>query len=172
MTKDGPAVAGAVVAVVRDSAIVSVDLGGGWGGGVVSHLKQLGDDFAKRCSGVNPSEKSEMTAKKGGFKMRNMRAALHWAFREALDPETGEGLELPDDEELVEDLAAATWENTPSGVLIEAKDQIIKRLKRSPDKGDATLLGWWASRKHARAAQRSARSGAGEEYGGGGSWMG
>jgi len=171
ITTDGPAVAAAVVRFLRDDAAVAIDLGGGWGGGALSHLKQFGKDFETRVFGVNPSNKSEMLAKKGGFSMRNMRAALHWAFREALDPESGEEIELPPDDELVEELAAATWENTPSGVLIEDKDAIIKRLRRSPDKSDAVLLGWWAARKHARLKQRAARSEEGDAGGGAGSWM-
>jgi hypothetical protein len=171
ITTDGPAVAAAVVRFLRDDAAVAIDLGGGWGGGALSHLKQFGKDFETRVFGVNPSNKSEMLAKKGGFSMRNMRAALHWAFREALDPESGEEIELPPDDELVEELAAATWENTPSGVLIEDKGAIIKRLRRSPDKSDAVLLGWWAARKHARLKQRAARSEEGGAGGGAGSWM-
>ena len=173
LTKDGPAFAGVVVSVVRDDAVVGLDLGGGWGGGALSHLKQLGDDFKRRCFGVNPSAKSEMISKEGGFKMRNMRAALHWAFREALDPESGEDIEIPPDiEGAIEELAAATWENTPSGILIEDKDDIIKRLKRSPDEGDAIILGWWATRKHATLKAREARTSEGDAIGGGGSWMG
>lgn len=173
ITKDGPDVAGAIVTVIRDDAIVAIDLGGGWGGGALSHLKQIGEDFKKRCFGVNPSNKSEMVAKKGGFKMRNTRSALYWAFREALDPEGGEDIELPPDiEGAIEELAAATWENTPGGVLLEDKDDIIKRLKRSPDEADAIVLGWWASRKHAALKAREARASDGDAMAGAGSWMG
>jgi len=173
LTKDGPAVAGMVVSVVRDDAVVAIDLGGGWGGGALSHLHQLSKDMKARCFGVNPGEGSELISKKGGLKMRNMRAALYWAFREALDPEGGDEIELPQNiDGAIEELAAATWENTPSGVLVEAKEDIKKRLKRSTDEGDAILLGWWASRKHARLKQREARAAENDTLGGGGSWMG
>ena len=34
----------------------------------------------------------------------------------------------------------------PGGkIVIESKDEIRKRLNRSPDKGDAVCLAWWAS---------------------------
>ena len=74
-----------------------------------------------------------------------MRAYLYWMMRESLNPITGDNVELPPDEELAQDLASATFEITRTGILIESKDDIKKRLGRSPDKGDSCLLGWFAS---------------------------
>jgi hypothetical protein len=177
ITIDGPAIAGASVRYLADNPVVAVDLTGGWGGDVLTtltkHMKQT-------AYGVNFAKASKMIARRGAFTMRNMRAALYWAFREALDPEHGDGIELDVDEETIEDLAAASFEVTPTGILIEEKDQIRKRLKRSPDKGDAVLLAWWAARAKARlAAQEALRineEDAGVEGGRGGarganSWM-
>ena len=149
ITTDGPAVAAAVLRHVRDRPTVCVDLGGGWGGGALSHLKQLSGGF--HAIGVNPAEKSHYTARRGGFSMRNMRAELYWRFRDALDPAFGEEIELPPDEELTEELIAPTFEITPSGVQIEAKDKLREpeRLGRSPDKADAVVLAWHAGRNHA-----------------------
>jgi len=41
LTTDGPAVAAAVLRYSRNDPTIAVDLGGGWGGGALSHLKQL-----------------------------------------------------------------------------------------------------------------------------------
>jgi len=47
---------------------------------------------------------------------------------------------LPDDPIMRADLIVTKWLLTPRGVKIEPKDDIIKRLGRSPDSGDAVLL--------------------------------
>lgn len=70
----------------------------------------------------------------------NMRAYAYWSLREALDPEKGDGLALPPDNELLADLCSARWAMRVSGVQIESKDDIKARLGRSPDKGDACVL--------------------------------
>lgn len=146
ITTDGPAVAAAALRYVRDGATIAVDLGGGWGGGALSHLRQLG----LNAMGINPAAGSTRLAKRGGFKLKNMRAQLWWDFHEALDPVSGENIELPPDEELAEELSAVAFDITPSGLQIEAKDDVIERLRRSTDKADAVLLAWAAGRAQAR----------------------
>jgi hypothetical protein len=47
---------------------------------------------------------------------------------------------LPDDPELLADLAAPRFEVRTGGVLIESKDEIRKRLGRSTNKGDAVVM--------------------------------
>jgi hypothetical protein len=49
-------------------------------------------------------------------------------------------LRLPPDPELRADLAAPTYEVTARGILIESKDDLRKRLGRSPGKGDAVVM--------------------------------
>lgn len=59
-----------------------------------------------------------------------------------LDPRTGSETFLPDDEGLIEDLASIRYKLTSSGkVQREPKDALRKRLGRSPDKGDAVVMG-------------------------------
>lgn len=147
ITTDGPAVAAAVLRHLRDKPTIAIDLGGGWGGGALSHLKQLN----QHAIGVNPSEGSNYKSKRGGFEMRNMRAELYWRFHDALDPALGEEIELPPDDELLEELIAPSFEITPSGIQIESKDKLreAERLGRSPDKADAVLLAWHAGRLNA-----------------------
>lgn len=145
ITPDGPAVAAQVLRHRFDDATIAIDLGGGWGGDAYTHLRQLG----MKPLGVDPGAGSSRLAKdRIGF--RNKRAELWWLFREALNPVTGEEIELPDDPELTEELCCPTWETTPSGRQIEAKDDLRARLKRSTDRADAVLLAWAAGCHHAR----------------------
>jgi hypothetical protein len=76
--------------------------------------------------------------------MRNLRAELFWRMRDALDPMSGEDLALPNDPELLADLCSANYKSGVSGVLIEEKNEIKKRIGRSPDYGDAVLLTLYA----------------------------
>lgn len=89
---------------------------------------------------VNAAAGSSFRDRSGKLKMRNVRAEYYWRMREALDPVSGDDLALPPGNELVADLCAATWKNTTAGVVIEEKDEIKKRIGRSPDVGEAILL--------------------------------
>lgn len=70
----------------------------------------------------------------------NLRAYAYWSLREALDPVRGDGLMLPDDSQLTADLTAPRWKRRGGKILIEEKDDIVKRLGRSPDTGDAVVM--------------------------------
>ncbi len=70
----------------------------------------------------------------------NLRAELHWRLREALDPANPDPIALPPDAQLAVDLSAPRWFLGKSGIQIESKDDIKKRLGRSPDRGDAVVL--------------------------------
>lgn len=76
----------------------------------------------------------------GMLRMRNQRAWLWWNMRDMLDPDRGDDIALPQDQELLADLTAPRWKMTASGVQIEDKDEIIKRIGRSPDAGEAVIL--------------------------------
>lgn len=86
---------------------------------------------------INGAAGSEAYDASNLLKFRNLRAELIWRMREALDPGNPDPIALPDDAELLADLAAPTWKMTSGGILVESKDELKKRLKRSPDKGDA-----------------------------------
>jgi hypothetical protein len=76
----------------------------------------------------------------GNFGFVNCRAWWHWCLREALDPSNGDDLALPPDDELLQELCAVNFELTTSGIKIEDKEAIKKKLGgRSPDKGDAVV---------------------------------
>jgi len=72
----------------------------------------------------------------------NKRAESIWKLREALDPnqEGGAVVALPPDPELKADLAAFRWMLKPNGIQIEGKEEIKKRIGRSPDRGEAVVM--------------------------------
>jgi hypothetical protein len=47
---------------------------------------------------------------------------------------------LPPDPLLLADLTAPTFEITSRGIKVETKEEVIKRLGRSPDRGDAVVM--------------------------------
>lgn len=88
----------------------------------------------------NASRASRATDKTKKLKMVNKRAEVFWLLREALDPLSGRQIAIPDDSELIEDLTAARWMLTARGIQVESKEDIAKRIGRSPDAGDALLI--------------------------------
>lgn len=89
---------------------------------------------------VNFAEGSRATDKSGQLKFRNIRAEAYWRLREDLDPTSGLDLALPASDELLADLTAPLWTITTRGITVESKEEIRKRLHRSPGKGDAIVL--------------------------------
>ena len=131
-----------VVTLMRDGCTVVVDMGGGYGSGVYSHLKQNVRGIT--LVGHNGANASTKRSRDGRLKFANKRAEVYWLFREALEPGLGQPIQLPPDPELLADLAAVTWKLTARGILMEDKVELRKRLGRSPDKGDAVVNAWSA----------------------------
>lgn len=134
-TPDGQAVAQLVIEHLEGDVPPAIDIIG-IGSAPYDALKMQGI----RAIPINFAEGSEGTDRSGRLKFANVRAELYWRLREALDPETGEGLALPPDRELRADLCAAKWKITARGIQIESKEDIIKRIGRSPDCGDAVVM--------------------------------
>lgn len=139
LTKDGAQVVQAIVNAQPDPrTLVSIDVIGVGSSPV---------DFAKasfKTLAFNGSESSDRKSKNGNLKMYNKRSAAYWYLREQLDPKSGMEIELPEDNELLQDLTAFRWELTPRGIRVEPKDDdgpnsVVKRLGRSPDKGDSIV---------------------------------
>ncbi len=133
-TPDGPAVASLIVAAIDGTPAVQIDVIG-VGSAVFDAVKAQG----LRAVGLNGAERSVARDRTGQLGFANQRAEWYWALREALDPATGEGLSLPPDRELLADLTAPRWRLTARGILVEAKDEIHRRIGRSPDKGDSLV---------------------------------
>ena len=71
----------------------------------------------------------------------NTRSELWFDARDAWHPETGAGLRLERDDTLIEDLSAPEYGYDSKGRRVaETKDEMKRRLGRSPDFGDAANL--------------------------------
>ena len=112
----------------------------GIGSSCYSHLKNNVQGLT--VHGFNSANASMKRTRDGKLKFVNKRAEAWWRFREALEPNLGEPIALPPDQELLADLTTPRWKLTGSGIQIESKDDIRKRLGRSPDKGDAVVMAW------------------------------
>lgn len=122
-----------VTSVLHDVALSSpkrirVDEGG-VGGGVVDRLKQMGYAVEGVPFGGGASDPTRFL---------NRRAEMFFALRSAM--EQGK-VSLPDDEDLIADLSAICYEFDQRGrIKLESKDDVRKRLGRSPDRADAVAL--------------------------------
>lgn len=100
-------------------------------------------DFARATNypavALNSSNKSMARDRAKVLGFVNKRAEWWWGMRELLDPANHEDVALPPDRELLADLTAPRWEATLRGIQVEAKDDIKKRIGRSPDKGDSCV---------------------------------
>jgi hypothetical protein len=137
MTPDGPAVATLVMKEHQDDSAINIDVIG-LGSSAYDVLRRT----AKGVAGINFAERVNSTDKSGRLKLYNVRAESYWKLREALDPSQKGGSEvcLPDDRELLADLCSARYEINVGGIQIEDKEDIRKRIGRSPDSGDAVAL--------------------------------
>lgn len=141
----GSHTAGVIVTHRRDNAMVVLDMGGGYGGATLEHLKNNSIDVAF----YKGAEKTDRRTKDGRLRFTNTRSAAYWLFREALDPGQpgGSPIALPDDPKLLADLTAPTFEVVSNGIKITPKEDIVEMLGRSPDRGDAVVMAWWAGPK-------------------------
>ena len=71
----------------------------------------------------------------------NFRAQMWWQLRR--DMEAG-NVAIPNDLKLVNDLLAPRWTIRGGKIIVESKEELIKRLGRSPDRGDGVVYWNWA----------------------------
>jgi hypothetical protein len=135
-TPDGPVVAGLVAQALTAGGSANIDVIGVGSSAYDTCVQQR-----LPVAAVNVAEGARDRRDRASvLTFANLRAYLYWALREMLDPEKGDGLALPPDSELLADLCAARWHMRASGVQVESKEDIIKRIGRSPDCGDAVVL--------------------------------
>lgn len=113
----------------------------GVGAGLAAAGKLLGIHYLVP---VNFAASGGGTDRTGNMTFVNMRAFAYWYLRDMLDPSRPLAkdelpLALPPDNELLADLTAPRWGMTMSGVRIEKKEEIAKRIGRSTDCGDAVV---------------------------------
>lgn len=134
MTPDGPSVAALTIQHLKNEAPIHIDVIG-VGTSAYDHLKGTG----VQVIAINGAEGTKERDKSGKLGFANQRARLYWRLREALDPDNGENVQLPPDSKLKADLTCPRWSLTARGVQVESKQDLIKRLGRSPDAGDAIV---------------------------------
>lgn len=138
-TDDGPKVRDAVMRAIdgRNNVDINIDVIG-VGASAYDALVEIGSKQF-RVHAINFSESAPGMDKACLIYFVNMRSWAYWYLRECLDPKDGDGLALPPDPELLADLTAPRWCMRPGGVLVEPKEDIQKRIGRSPDKGDSCV---------------------------------
>jgi hypothetical protein len=139
-TPGGTDVAGFVLKHRQGNSKVIVDVGGGWGGDAHGHLMKNNVDSVAYL-GVKASNARTADMQ---LAFTNVRTEAYWRLREALDPDQpgGSRICLPNDNRLLADLTAPHYKITQRGIELESKEGIVKRLKRSPDRGDAVVMCW------------------------------
>jgi hypothetical protein len=134
-TPDGPTVAGLVIAARRDQAVIHIDVIG-----VGSSPYDFLNDAGQQVVGVNVAEAATATDQSGRLRFHNLRSQLWWKMREALDPAANTGIALPPDPRLLADLTAPNWKMTGASLTVEGREDIVKKIGRSPDFGSAAVL--------------------------------
>jgi len=133
-----------VQACAEQDVVVHIDPIG-VGAGVVDRLRQLHRErtFAPQAyriplRPINVGVATRMRDKTNELTFATLRDWLYWHLREVLE----DGLiALPPDDMLTADLVAPRWTVTSGGrIKVEAKDDLRRRLGRSPDAGDAVML--------------------------------
>ena len=141
-TADHMAVAGNIVARRRrhPEMYASIDTIGE-GAGVYSRCIEVDSPrhiISCKYSEWGGNDPSRMTDTTGQHHFLNMRAYLFWRVRDWLNPKNDTGAMLPPDARFAEEATEIRWFFRSDGkIQIEPKEDIRKRLGRSPDRFDA-----------------------------------
>jgi hypothetical protein len=114
----------------------------GVGTGVADQLHKEGHAVQRYVGSASTSA----TDASGEFGFNNTRSAAYWHLRELLAPDAEHPIMLPPRQELIADLTTPTWRiitGSPPRIAIETKEDLVKRLGRSPDFGDAVAMAYW-----------------------------
>ena len=137
-TPFGSDVAALIVKHRRDACLVTIDMGGGYGGAPMEHLRANGVEVVP----YKGAKEARVRTADRQFSFANYRSMALWRMREALDPSqpSGSGVAFPDDRLLLADLTAPTWQLTSRGIQVQPKEDVCERLGRSTDRGDAAIM--------------------------------
>lgn len=142
--KEGSDVAAFAIKNLRDGAVVGMDMGGGYGGAPKVHLSDSGVRVLG-YKGATATTAKDAT-KTLGFV--SLAAESLWRIREALDPDNNPIMALPDDPLMVSELCAYTFETVRQDnqlkIKITTKEEVKKKLGRSPGRGDGVRIAYWA----------------------------
>lgn len=112
---------------------VGVD-GIGVGAGTVNALKELDLQIVNIKGSETPVQFNSAE------EFNNLRSQLWWQMRE--DLRLGE-IKITNDPALIADLITPKWIVRNGNIIVESKEEIKKRLGRSPNKGDAAVYWNW-----------------------------
>jgi hypothetical protein len=134
-TPDGPSLGAEILKLRKNYAPIHVDAIG-VGTSVLDWLESQNINV----EAVTGNEKGVGRDSSSKFRFKNKRAEVWWNFRESLDPKKGSRVCLPPDGQLLSDLCAPLYKVNEGNVIqIESKQDLKKRLGRSPDRGDAVV---------------------------------
>lgn len=124
---DNMALTGHIVAAIKRwrPDAVFIDVGGG--SGVIDRLRQLGHDVVEVNFGAHATDSQ----------YANKRAEMWFRMRQWFEA----GGAIPNIVELKQDISAPNYKFNPSNkYILESKEDLKKRILRSPDMGDALAL--------------------------------
>lgn len=136
------AIAGKILNVLKNDAEAKAYIDTiGEGAGVFSRLQELNIDNAYSCKYSEAAKDGNgglLNDISGVYEFVNMRAYLYWCVRDWLNPVNKTNACLPPLDELTQELTETKWKFRSDGkIIIEQKEELKKRLKRSPDYADA-----------------------------------
>lgn len=133
-----------IVQAIKESGATVVNIDSiGIGFGVIGELRNAAGrgEHTARIVGVNVGEKSSDPEK-----YKNLRAEMWWALARGLSERGGWDLSgMANADTTVAQLLEPLWHVDAAGrIQVEPKDEIRKRLGRSPDNADALLLAYFS----------------------------
>lgn len=139
------AIAPMVIAAIRETGATAVKVDSiGVGFGVIGELRNAASrgEHAAHIRAVNVGEKASRPGK-----FANLRAEIWWEIGRGLSERKGWDLSAMDNADAtVAQLLEPRWDADPQGrIRVEKKDEVIKRLGRSPDNADALLLAFFSA---------------------------
>lgn len=90
--------------------------------------------------GINVAHKAKDSERFDGLK-----AEISWGLRDAINPDSDHPISLPDDVELLAEMSAIRYDVKKGRIWVESKKELKKRLGKSPDKADGTILANYAN---------------------------
>lgn len=130
----GNLAAAQIIALRRDGAPVQLDVAS-----IGTSVFDALNEHSIHTVPLNNAAASQGKDKSNLLAFSNRRAEFYWRMREALDPEAKPLAAIARDPEVLADLTSARSTLKSTGIVIEPKDDIKKRIGRSPDKGEAVI---------------------------------
>ncbi|MGW1463851.1 hypothetical protein ACWCPT_05785 [Streptomyces sp. NPDC002308] len=134
-----------ILRAIRESGATAVKVDSiGIGFGVIGELRNAASrgEHTAHIVAVNVGERASEPDK-----FLNLRAEIWWSLGRGLSESGGWDLAMMDNADTtVAQLLEPRWDTDPKGrIRVEPKDEIRKRLGRSPDNADALLLAYYSA---------------------------